>query len=116
MGGDLLWEKIKNIYKGSNPIFMRRDKCYEIKIMKGELLSEFATRLKLEYKESEMSKTTIWGHFEYKLLAGLDTAGSDNRELKSKLIEEIKKKPDPTEKDLEGFLQVVRDHEAMITA
>ena len=63
-----------------------------------------------------MHNTTIWGHFEYKLIAGLDTAGSDNRELKSKLIEEVKKKPDPTEKDLEGFLQVVRDHEAMIRA
>ena len=59
MGEDLLWEKIENIYKESNPIFMRRVKCYESKIMKGELLSEFATRLKLEYKESEMSKTTI---------------------------------------------------------
>ena len=77
-------------------------------------MSEFATRLKLEYKESEMSNTTIWGHFEYKLLAGLDTAGSDNRELKSKLVEEIKKKPDPTERDLDEFLQIVRDHESMI--
>ena len=52
----------------------------------------------------------------YKLLAGLDTAGSDNRELKSKLIEEVKKKPDPTEKDLDDFLQLVRDHESMIRA
>ena len=116
MGEDLLWEKIENIYKESNPIFMRRVKCYESKITKGELLSEFATRLKLEYKESEMSKTTIWGHFEYKLLAGLDTAGSDNRELKSKLVEEIKKNPDPTEKELDEFLQIVRDHESMIRA
>merc|ERR1711888_489234 len=114
MGEDLLWEKIENIYKESNPVFLRRVKCYESKIMKGELLSEFATRLKLEYKESEVSKTTIWGHFEYKLLAGLDTAGSDNRELKSKLVEEIKKKPDPTERDLDAFLQIVRDHESMI--
>ena len=63
-----------------------------------------------------MSNTTIWGHFEYKLLAGLDTAGSDNRELKSKLVEEVKKKPDPTEKDLDEFLQIVRDHESMIRA
>ena len=28
----------------------------------------------------------------------------------------MKKKPDPTEKDLETFLQVVRDHEAMVRA
>ena len=60
LGEDLLWEKIENIYKELNPVFLRRVQCYESKIMKGELLSEFATRLKLEYKESEMSKTTIW--------------------------------------------------------
>ena len=75
LGEDKLWEKIENIYKESNPVFLRRVKCYESKMMKGELLSEFATRLKLEYKESEMGKTTIWGHFEYKRLADLDTAG-----------------------------------------
>ena len=63
-----------------------------------------------------MQNTTIWDNFEYKIIAGLDTAGSDNRDLKSKLIEEVKKKPDPTEKDLEAFLQVVRDHEAMVRA
>ena len=62
------------------------------------MLSEFATRLKLQYKESEMSLTTIWGHFEYKLVTDLDTAGSDNRELKAKLVEELKRNPNLDEK------------------
>ena len=89
---------------------------YELEMKMGEMSSDFATRLKLDYKESEMEKTTIWGHFEYKIIAALDTAGSDNRDLKRKLIEEVKKKPDPDEKDLETFLQVIRDHEAMVRA
>ena len=116
LGEDKLWEKIENIYVESNPVFLRRARCYESKPMKGELLSEFATRLKLEYKEAEMGKTTIWGHFEYKILADLDTAGSDNRELKAKLVEELKKNPNPDEKQLEQFLQLIRDHESMIRA
>ena len=116
LGEERLWDKIESIYKDSNPIFVRRLRCYESEIKKGELTSEFATRLKLDYKESEIQNTTILGHFEYKIIAGLDTAGSDNRDLKSKIIEEVKKKPDQTEKDLEAFLQVVREHEVMVRA
>ena len=103
LGEELVWDKIESIYKDSNPIFVRRVRCYESTIKKGELLSEFATRLKLKYKESEIHNTTIWGHFEYKLIAGLDTAGSDNRELKYKLIEEVKKKPEQQRRIYKGF-------------
>ena len=70
----------------------------------------------MQYKEAEMEKTTVWGHLEYKILADLDTTGSDNRELKAKLVEELRKTPNPDEKELEQFLQIIKDHEAMLRA
>merc|ERR1712215_106246 len=116
LGEEKLWEKIENIYVESNPLFLRRARCYESKPMKGELVSEFAARLKLQYKEAEMAKTTVWGHLEYKILTDLDISGSDNRELKAKLVEELRKRPNPDEKQLEQFLQIIKDHEAMLRA
>merc|ERR1711895_319453 len=116
LGEEKLWDKMESIYKDSNPIYVRRLRVYENEIKKGEMTSDFATRLKLDYKESEMEKATIWGHFEYKIIASIDTAGSDNRDLKSKLIQEVGKNQDPDEQGLESFLQVIRDHEAMVRA
>ena len=53
MGETKIWELIENIYQGSNPGYIRRLKCYELKMIKGELTSDFATRLKLGFEESE---------------------------------------------------------------
>ena len=116
LGEKRIWERVEDIYVQSNPLFLRRAKCYENKPVKGELASEFATRLKMQYKEAEMSKTTVWGHLEYKILTDLDISGSDNRELKAKLVEELRKRPNPDEKQLEEFLQIIKDHEAMLRA
>ena len=116
LGETKLWEKIEAIYKDSNPMYIRRLRVYELEMKKGEMTSDFATRLKLDYKESEMAKATIWSHFQYKIIASIDTAGSDNRDLKSKLIQEVGKNQDPDEQGLESFLQVIRDHEAMVRA
>ena len=44
----------------------------------------------------------------------MDTSGSDNRELKAKLVEELRRRPNPDEKQLEEFLQIIKDHEAML--
>ena len=85
-------------------------------MIKGEQAGDFATRLKLDYEESEMAKATVWSHFEYKIISSLDTSGTDNRDLKTKLIEECGKNPDPDEEGLESFLKVIRDHEAMVKA
>ena len=85
-------------------------------MIKGEQASDFATRLKLDYEESEMAKATVWSHFQYKIISSLNTAGADNRDLKTKLIQEVGKNPDPDEAGLESFLQVIRDHEAMVKA
>merc|ERR1711888_211810 len=63
-----------------------------------------------------MGETTVWGHLEYKILTDLDTSGSDNRELKAKLVVELRKRPNPDEKQLEEFLQIIKDHEAMLRA
>ena len=58
LGETKIWELIEGIYQTSNPGFIRRHKCYELKPIKGELTSEFSDRLKLEFEESEMSKAT----------------------------------------------------------
>ena len=116
MGETKIWELIENIYQGSNPGYIRRLKCYELKMIKGELTSDFATRLKLDFEESEMAKATVWSHFEYKIISSLNTANSDDKDLKTKLIQEIGNNPDPDEAGLERFLKVIRDHEAVINA
>ena len=116
LGETKLWEKIEAIYKDSIPMFIRRLRVYELEMKKGEMVSDFATRLKLDYQESEMAKATIWSHFQYKIISSINTAGSDNRDLKSKLIQEVGKNQDPDEAGLESFLQVIRDHEAMVRA
>ena len=85
-------------------------------MIKGELTSDFADRLKLEFEESEMSKATVWSLFEYKVIASLNTANSDDKDLKTKLIQEIKRNPDPDEAGLESFLKVIREHEVVINA
>ena len=116
VGEEVLWERIENIYLETNPLFLRRVKCYENRATTGEMLSEFATRLKIQYRESEMADTTAWGHLEYKLLTDLDTATQDSRELKAKLVKVLEKIPNPDEKELDEFLQVIKDHEAIIKA
>merc|ERR1712215_657801 len=116
IGEKRIWERIENIYTQSNHLFLRHAKCYESKPVRGEPTSEFATRLKMKYKEAEMGETTVWGHLEYKILTDLDISGSDNRELKAKLVEELKKKPNPNETQLEEFLQIIKDQAAMLRA
>ena len=57
LGETKLWEKIEAIYKDSNPMYIRRLRVYELEMKKGEMTSDFATRLKLDYKESETFST-----------------------------------------------------------
>ena len=110
MGENKIWQLIENIYQTSNPGYTRRLKCYELEMIKGELTSDFADRLKLEFEESEMAKATVWSLFEYKIIASLNTANSDDKDLKTKLIQEIKRNPDPDEAGLDSFVKVIREH------
>ena len=103
MGETKIWQLIENIYQTSNPGFIRRLKCYELETIKGELTSDYADRLKLEFDESEMSKATVWSFYEYKVIASLNTTNSDDKDLKTKLIQELKRNPDPDEAGLESF-------------
>ena len=64
-GEHKLWEIIEGIYQDSNPTYIRRLKVYELQMIKGEQAGDFATRLKLDYEESEMAKATVWSHFQY---------------------------------------------------
>ena len=48
LGETKLWEKIEAIYKDSHPMFIRRLRVYELEMKKGEMISDFSTRLKLD--------------------------------------------------------------------
>ena len=72
--------------------------------------------MKLEYQEVQMERATTWSLFVCKIISSLSSAGNDNRDLKSKLLETYRDNPDPDEKGLDIFQKVIREHESMIRA
>ena len=44
----------------------------------------------------------------------MENNGSSNRELKAKLVEELIRRPNPDEKQLEEFPQIIKDNEAWL--
>ena len=95
---------------------MRRMKAIKMVMEKGELCGDYFTRLKLEYQEAQMERATTWSLFVCQLISSLSSAGSNNRDLKSKLLETYRDNPDPDERGLDIFQKVIREHESMITA
>ena len=67
-----------------------------------------------KYKEAEIGKTTVWWHVQHKIITELDNNGSDNIELKAKLVEELRRRPNPDERQTEEFMQIIKDHEAWL--
>ena len=60
-----------------------------------------------------MVNATIWSVYQHKVVETLDHDNSDEKELKTKLLAELKKKPNPVEKDCDDFMRVIREHEAI---
>ena len=56
-----------------------------------------------------MAKATVWILFEYKIIAALNTANSDDKDLKTKLLQELKRNPEPNEAGLESFLREFKE-------
>ena len=83
---------------------------------KGELCGDYFPRLKLEYQEAQMERATTWSLFVCKIISSLSSAGSDNRDLKSKLLETYRDNPDPDEKGLDIFQKVIGEHKSMLVA
>merc|ERR1712030_102871 len=50
---------------------------------------------------------------QYRVVESLDHDNSDEKELKTKLLSLLKKKPNPVEKDCDDFMRVIREHEAI---
>ena len=108
-----IWSYIEQIFQTSNPNFIRRQNCLTLKPNKGETTSEFSDRLKREFIESDMVNATIWSVYQHKVVESLDHDNSDEKELKTKLPLELKKKPNPVEKDCDDFIRIIREHEAI---
>ena len=45
-----------------------------------------------------MGETTVWWHVQYKILTNMDNNESGKEELKAKLREELRRRPNPDEK------------------
>merc|ERR1711984_52188 len=95
----------------TNPGYIRRHKCFGLKQKKGELTSEFSDRLKLEFVESDMISETVWAFHEYKVVDTLNSDIPDEKELKTRLLKELKKIPNPNQKDCDKFIKIIREHE-----
>ena len=49
----------------------------------------------------------------------MDTLNSDipdEKELKTRLLQELKKNPNPNQKDCEEFVKIIREHEAVVNS
>ena len=73
-----------------------------------------------EYKKGETNETTVWWHVQYKhlmflvqsrteMLTSIDNDDSGTEELKAKLLRELRRRPNPNKKQLEEFLQKMRE-------
>ena len=116
LGEVKIWEAIEAIYQTSNPGYIRRHKCYGLKKIKGEMTSEYSDRLKLEFVESDMVNATAWSFYEYKVIDTLNSDIPDEKELKTRLLQELKKNPNPDIKACEGFIKIIREHEAVVNS
>ena len=116
LGEAKIWDAIESIFQTSNPGYIRRHKCYGLKRINGELTSEYSDRLKREFVESDMINATPWGFYEYKVVDTLNSDISDEKELKTKLLQELKKNPNPDIKACEEFLKIIREHEAVVNS
>merc|ERR1711895_353156 len=108
-GEEKIWEYIEGIFQTSNPNYIRRQDCLTLRQKKGETTSEFSDRLKKEFIESDMIDATIWSVYQNKVVDSLDPDNSDEKELKTKLLLELKKNPNPVKKDCDEFIRVIRE-------
>ena len=63
-----------------------------------------------------MSTATPWSFFEYKVIESLSSDIPDEKELKTKLLQELKKNPNPDITACESFVKVIREHEAVVNS
>ena len=63
-----------------------------------------------------MSKATPWSFFEYKVIESLNSSVSDEKDLKTTLLQELKKNPNPDITACEGFVRTIRELEALVNA
>merc|ERR1711888_372703 len=115
-GEKKIWDYIETIFQTSNPNYIRRQDCLTLRQKKGETTSEFSDWLKREFIESDMVNATIWSIYQHKVVDSLDHDNSDEKELKTKLLLELKKKPNPNEKDCDEFIRIIREHEAVMNS
>ena len=54
-----------------------------------------------------MVNATAWGFYEYKVIDTLNSDIPDEKELKTRLLQELKKNPNPDIKACEGFIKII---------
>ena len=61
LGEDGIWEAIENFWVETNPMFMRRLKAIDLKLVKGEETRDYFNRLKNQFEEARW-KRPVSGH------------------------------------------------------
>ena len=46
----------------------------------------------------------------------MDPDNTDEKELKTRLLQELKKNPNPNQKDCDDFIRIIREHEAVMNS
>ena len=63
-----------------------------------------------------MINATIWSVYQHKVVDSLDPDNTDEKELKTRLLLELKKNPNPNQKDCDEFIRIIREHEAVVNS
>merc|ERR1712055_1031977 len=63
-----------------------------------------------------MIHATIWSVYEYKVVDNLNSDIPDEKELKTRLLLELKKNPNPNQNDCDEFIKIIREHEAVVNS
>ena len=86
----------------SNPIYIRRVQAQELKIIKGECVSDYYQRLRNIYAEADMESATVGTHLICKLILLLPSEGNEGR-IKEQLLKLFSTCPNPTEEEMTKF-------------
>merc|ERR1711891_4910 len=59
---------------------------------------------------------TVWAFYEHKVVDSLNSDNADKKELKTRLLQELKKNPNPNQNDCDEFIKIIREHEAVMNS
>ena len=115
MSPEKIWEQVEAMFLTSNPMYIRRIQAMETHIIKGETVGDYFNRLKNSFQEADMQKASI-GTVMISLLIGSLPVEGDEGKIKSELLKIYSETPNPSEEDIQKFLNKIKEMESIVTA